>query len=228
MPVAKAHGVPRIPRRLQHGEYHHVVNRGNVRATLFFDWADYQAFASLLARTVREFPLPLLGYCLMPNHWHLLVVPPSQQDLSRAMHWLTSTHAHRWCKAHERKGPGHVYQGRFTSVPVEPGVNVCRVLRYVERNASEAGLARRAEQWPWGSAYQRLAGAPEPALLPQPFLPADQWLEHLNAPHVDKDIAEAIRRNLPIGSDVWKEARAVALGVGQARPRGRRPRKRGA
>lgn len=217
--------MPRLPRRLQQGECHHVVNRGNLRATLFLDHADYEAFVGLLATAVARFPLPLLGYCVMPNHWHLVVVSPSQPDLSRAMHWLTSVHAHQWSKTHERTGPGHVYQDRFYAVPVQPGINVCRVLRYVERNASAAGLAARAEDWPWGSAHQRFTCGPGPKLLAQPFLAADQWLEHLNAPHVDQEIGAAIRRKLPIGDEAWIKMRCAALGLPPPRPPGRPPKR---
>lgn len=216
--------MPRLPRRLQQGEYHHVINRGNVRAGLFYGPSDYQLFVDLLGTTVERFSLPLLGYCVMPNHWHLVVVPLSQSQLSRSLHWLTSLHAHRWAEMHERKGPGHVYQGRFVSIPVQPGINVCRVLRYVERNASAARLAPRAEEWPWCSAHQRVARSRGPALLPQPFLPPDQWLEHLNSPHEDREIGGAIRRNLPVGDTDWIERRREALGLPTARPRGRPPR----
>lgn len=195
--------MPRTLRRHQHGECHHVINRGNLRARLFFDDDDYRTFISLLAATVDRFDLPLFGYCVMPNHWHLVVRTKTQPEMSRALHWLTTTHTVRWCRAHERPGPGHVYQGRFRSVPVQAGQSLCRVLRYVERNALAKGLCECAEAWPWGSAYQRVQVAEGPTLLPQPFLPQEQWLRYVNASEPDEDIAAAIRRNLPIGSDEW-------------------------
>lgn len=214
--------MPRLPRRHQQGEFHHVINRGNVRSTLFFDAADYRTFLDLLAKMVEKYPVGLLGYCVMPNHWHLVVVPATQMDLSRAMHWLTSTHVRWWARSHERHGPGHVYQSRFHSIPVQPGINVCRVLRYVERNALASDLAPRAEAWPWGSACQRVERRASPRLLAQSFLPPELWLEHLNAPVVDREVGEAIRRNLPIGDAAWVDARYAALGLSQARRPGRR------
>ena len=163
-----------------HGEYHHVINRGNVRATLFFRAEDYQTFIRLLAAAADKYPIGLVGYCIMPNHWHLLLRPASQPDMSRALHWMTSLHANQWSREHGRQGLGHVYQSRFLSVPVQAGLSLSRVLRYVERNASAAGLASRAEAWPWGSAYQRLIGGQLPTLLPQPFLPEPEWRTFLN------------------------------------------------
>ena len=213
--------MPRVPRRYQTGEYHHVINRGNVRARLFFDDEDYQTFFELLTTAARRFGLPILGYCLMPNHWHLVVQSQAPGDLSRTMHWLTSLHAHAWARAHGREGLGHVYQGRFISVPVQPGPNLCRVLRYVERNALAANLAARAEDWRWSSACRRLTPGEGPALLPQSFLPSTLWLEYLNARHVDHDIREAIRSNLPIGDDDWVKARSERLGIVQRRNCGR-------
>jgi len=119
------------------------------------------------------------------------------------MHWLTSTHTRRWTTTHDRPGPGHIYQGRFRSVPVQTGISLSRLLRYVERNALEGDLVKRAEEWPWCSAHQRMAAVDAPALLPQPFLPEPLWREHLNAPTRDADIGTAIRRNLPIGDEAW-------------------------
>lgn len=209
----------RVLRRHQQGECHHVINRGNLRARLFFNDEDYRTFVCLLAETVTRFDLPLLGYCVMPNHWHLVVLTKTQSGLSRAMHWLTTTHTIRWCRGHERPGPGHVYQGRFRSVPLQAGLSLCRVLRYVERNALEKRLCECAEAWPWGSAYQRLQASEGPALLPQPFLAEAQWLQYINSPEIDSDIGDAIRRNLPIGDPDW--VKAVR---GQRKPPdGRRP-----
>jgi putative transposase len=197
------------------------VNRANLRAPLFLTHDDYRTFVDVLSETTERFDAPLLGYCVMPNHWHLVVVPASMPELSRAMHWLTSTHTRRWLKVHDRGCPGHVYQSRFYSVPVQPGIHLSRVLRYVERNASAAALAARAEEWRWSSAYQRASGAAGPRLLPQRFLPAREWLEYLNSPVLDRETAHALRMNLPIGDPNWIERLRAESGLPERRPRGR-------
>lgn len=201
---------PRMPRRarsLQVGEYYHVLNRASLRATLFFTQSDYRAFMTLLHETVRRHRLPLVSYCLMPNHWHLVVRPLNHTVLSTSMHWLTCTHAVRWCKAHVRTGCGPLYQGRFKSIPVEPDFHLLRLCRYVERNASHAKFCPRAEDWPWSSAYQRVKKQPRPGLMPLPFFEHDSWLRFVNGAEFDPAVAEAIRKSRPFGSEEWARDR---------------------
>ena len=91
----------------------------------------------------------------MPNHFHLVVRPSGDGDLSRFMRWLTMTHTQRWHAHHHSAGSGHLYQGRFKSFPVQSDEHFYTVCRYVERNALRAGLVERAEQWRWGSLRPR-------------------------------------------------------------------------
>jgi len=91
----------------------------------------------------------------MPNHWHLLLWPRADGDLSTFVKWLATTHAVRWNRAHGLTGHGAVYQSRFKSVPVEDEVHFLRLLRYIERNARRAHLVEQAEKWKWGSAWCR-------------------------------------------------------------------------
>ena len=93
----------------------------------------------------------VLAYCFMPNHFHLLLWPRGDGDLSQFMQWLTLTHTQRWHAHHHTAGSGHLYQGRFKSFPVQSDDHFLTVCRYVERNALRAGLAVRAEDWRWGS-----------------------------------------------------------------------------
>jgi putative transposase len=89
--------------------------------------------------------MPLLAYCVMPNHWHLVVWPRREGDLSRFMNWPTLIHTERWHEHRHTVGEGHVYQGRFTSFPVETNAYLLTVCRNVERSPVRAGLAERAE-----------------------------------------------------------------------------------
>ena len=140
---------------------------------IFDDEADYEAFERVLSEAVERTQTRLLAYCLMPNHWHLMVWPRKDGELSRFMGWLTLTHTQRWHAHRHSIGSGHVYQGRFKSFPVQEDEHFYTVARYVERNALRANLVRRAELWRWGSLFrwQRhrgrrqtpggLAGAPQ-------------------------------------------------------------------
>src|SRR5208337_3088457 len=93
----------------------------------------------------------LLAYCVMPNHWHLIVWPRQDGELSRFVGWLTLTHTQRWHAQRHTRGSGHVYQGRFKSFPVQGDEHFLTACRYVERNALRANLVERAEAWRWCS-----------------------------------------------------------------------------
>lgn len=205
--------MPRRPRSIQRADSYHIVNRGSVRARLFHHAGDYNAFLELLGETVERFGLPLVAYCLMPNHWHLVMASVSHSQISRSLHWLTCTHAIRWARAHQRKGPGPVYQGRFKSIPVQSGLPLAEVCRYVERNAFAASLADRAEHWQWCSANQRVQNRPTPVLKEVAFLAAPDWNESLNLPRNNAAVARAIRHSRPFGEEEWVEQRVKELGL---------------
>src|SRR5437763_17168216 len=136
------------PRRAAEGGYvYHVLNRANARMTIFEDAADYEAFEKVLLQAVERTKIRLLAYCVMPNHWHLIVWPRQDGELSRFVGWLTLTHTQRWHAHRHSQGSGHVYQGRFKSFPVQGGEHFLAACRYVERNALRANLVERADDW---------------------------------------------------------------------------------
>src|SRR5881398_558378 len=139
-----------MPRRLRchtAGYAYHVLNRAVGRATLFHKDADYAAFEKVLRQAKGWQPIRLLAFCLMPNHWHLVLWPEHDGELTAFLRWLTHTHSMRWHAHYHTGGTGHVYQGRFKSFPVETDEHLYTVLRYVERNALRANLVARAEDW---------------------------------------------------------------------------------
>ena len=172
----------------------------------------------------------LLAYCLMPNHFHLLLWPREDGDLSQFMRWLTVTHTQRWHAHHRTAGTGHLYQGRFKSFPVESDDNFLTVCRYVERNALRANLVERAEDWRWGSLSARRAKADEerPQLAPWPIARPRDWTARVNRPFGPKEeaaVCRSIQRGQPFGSPSWQASVAARLGLESLfRPRGR-PRK---
>jgi putative transposase len=225
--------MPRKARGVVAGYAYHVLNRANRRSLLFATKADYAAFEATLREAVSRFAPRLLAYCLMPNHWHLVLWPleGSADTLARMMGWLTMTHAARWHASHGTAGTGHVYQGRYKSFPVQADAHLLAVMRYVERNPLRAGLVSRAEAWPWSSARLRrpssgpfgeglLSGCPLP--LPQ------DWLDQLNRPEssgVIERVRLSVRRGRPLGDSAWSLRVAAALGLDYTlRPRGRPPR----
>jgi putative transposase len=161
----------RAKRIIETGFVYHVLNRAVGRATLFHKDEDYRAFERVLCEAQDYVPLRLLAYCVMPNHWHVVVWPEQADALSKFFYWLTLTHTQRWHAHYHTVGSGHLYQGRFKSFPVQTDEHLWTVCRYVERNALRAGLVARAEQWPWGSLFRRLRGeaAAKPILSAWPL-----------------------------------------------------------
>ncbi len=147
--------MPRSARLAPGGMVFHVLNRGVGRMRLFRKEADYEAFERVLLETLDLRPMRLCAYCLMPNHWHLVLWPRRDGDLASFMQRLTITHARRWQEHRKLVGTGHIYQGRYKSFPVENDEHFLTVCRYVERNALRAGLVERAEQWSWSSLWRR-------------------------------------------------------------------------
>jgi putative transposase len=207
-----------MPRRAldnTNGHVIHVHNRSVRRERLFAGPKDYQAFERVLTEAIGRIPIQLLAYCIMPNHWHL-VVWPQADELPRFMHWLTATHARRWHLAHGSWGTGHVYQDRYGAVPVQTDKHLLTLLRYVERNPLRAKLVERAEDWLWCSLRRRIDLCADPPLAKWPIPQPENWIEHVNQPHTAAEletIQAAIRLGRPVGDLDWCLATAEQFGI---------------
>jgi putative transposase len=171
----------------------------------------------------------LVGYCLMPNHFHLVLWPHADGDLSRWMQWLLTAHVRRY---HRHYGSGgHVWQGRFKAFPIEQDEHLLTVLRYVERNPVRAKSIpiRKAERWRWSSLGEAGKGVIVPRLDPGPVPRPANWLKWVNQPQTEAELQalrECIARGRPFGSAAWQKRTARALHLESSlRPRGR-PRKK--
>lgn len=206
----------------------HVLNRGVGRMEIFRDEADFDAFGRVVEETLRVAPIRICAYCWMPNHWHFVLWPQRDGDLSGFMQRMTNMHTQRWQRAKQRVGSGHLYQGRFKSFPIEDDDHFYAVVRYVERNALRAGLVRRAEDWQWGSLHQRKRKTRGPLLCNWPLPEPANWPEQVNTPQTEAEldaIRQCLRRGSPYGGPAWSEQTAQRLGLEPTlRPRGR-PRK---
>jgi putative transposase len=208
------------------GYVYHVLNRAVGRARIFHKQADYAAFEKILRQAPDFQPMRLLAYCLMPNHWHLLLWPRGDGDLSEYVRWLSVTHTQRYHAHYHSGGTGPLYQGRFKSFPIQEGDYLRTVGRYVERNALRAGLVGRAETWRWSSLWQHAQGSA--AWLsgwPESRPEWATWLNYVNGVETEVEL-EALRRSLqrgaPYGDEAWTERTAKRLGLESTlRPRGR-------
>ncbi|HMQ17509.1 MAG TPA: transposase [Phycisphaerae bacterium] len=184
--------MPRTARASVGGVCYHVINRGNGRAKVFHKPADFDAFVALLAEAATRVPVRVVGYCLMPNHFPLVLWPRHDGDLSRFMQWLLTAHVRRYHRHY--RGSGHVWQGRFKAFPIQQDAHLLTVLRYVERNALRAGLVKRAERWAWSSVrWWRERRQWPPFLHEGPVDRGRRWVVDVNRP-MTKAEEESLRR----------------------------------
>lgn len=234
--------MPRPLRNLPGGGVYHVMNRASMGLVLFEKDGDYLAFEKAMAEGLKRWPgLRLVAYCLMPNHFHLVLWPRGDGEVSAYVRWVAMTFAHRWHAHRGSTGRGRLFQGRFKSFPVQRDGSVLAVCRYVERNALRAGLVRRAEAWRWGSLAGRAAAEAGDERREGAWLSAwpvergeeSEWVRRVNEPETPEEL-EALRRSAnrgtPLGGERWAKATAGRLGLGstlRARGRPKSGRKKG-
>ena len=221
-----------MPRRLRFasgGYVYHVLNRGVARDRLFAKKRDFEAFEEVLFEAKQRVGVRLLAWSVLRNHWHLVLWPRGDGDLSEFMRWMTVTHTQRWHAAHHSAGTGPLYQGRFKSFPIEEDDHLFAVLRYVERNALRANLVQRAEEWRWCSLWHRVRGGTT-ALDDGPLVLPRNWRQYVQSVETEAELAalrRSVVRGVPFGEDSWQERTAKCLGLESTlRARGR-PRKAG-
>lgn len=189
---------------------YHVINRANGRVPIFHIDNDYRHFESLLEEAKELTDMRILAYCIMPNHWHLVLYPRTNTDLAQFMSWLTSTHVRQYRTKTKTIGYGHLYQDRYKSFPTESNEYCQRLIRYVEQNPLRAKLVERAEDWQWSSLWRREKGskkekkllAPLPIDLPTNYLKSvNEVLKEENL----KGLRNSVNKGTPFGKEVWVE-----------------------
>ncbi len=204
--------MPRRARSIQGGLVYHILNRANARMTIFEKDDDYAAFERVLEESHARDALRILAYCVMPNHWHMVVWPKrgADEQVSEFFRWLTVTHTQRWHAHHHTAGSGHLYQGRFHSV--------------------RANLVEQAEAWRWSSAWRYCHGddTQQSLLADWPIPRPRNWRSRVNQAlnPVELDaLHRSVQRGRPYGSDAWCRRTIARLGLEwTVRSRGR-PRK---
>jgi len=197
------------------------MNRSAKQLTLFDGPADYDAFLNVLGEAESVCPIRLLEYCVMPNHWHLLVWPERDDQLARYMRWITGVHGQRWRRARAQQGKGAVYQGRYRWVAVQDGTHYDVARRYIVQNPVRGRLVDQPEDWPWSSASS-LPVLARPTLADGPR-PRSEDRPHSTEPLLDAVTAERMRSSLrngqPFGDPRWSrtlEVRSWLIAVLQA------------
>ncbi len=217
----------RLARVVIPGLPHHVTQRGNGRAQVFFSDGDYDLYRRLLVRHCAAAKVAIWGWCLMPNHVHLILTPDDEDGLRRALARVHRTYAGI---VHAREGrTGHFWQGRYGSVAMDDD-HLLSALRYVGLNPVRAGLAKRAQDWRWSSARAQLAGEDDGVTDLAPLrnlVPSTEGLFDLD--EHDVGAFDRLRRAETIGRPVGSEAflKQVAEQTGrQVKPAKRGPKAR--
>lgn len=220
----------RPPRNSQGGYVYHIVSRGLKLKPIFRSIDDYEAFDTVLVQAVERFEPRLLAYCVLPKHWHLVLIPRKDGDLSKLMAWLITTHSARWHTKPRRAGTGGLYERRFRAFPVQDNLHLLDIIRFVDSHAVRSGLVETVQDWQWSSEWRRgNEKDPSSPLLSIPPVPLPlDWTEQLKVELPTETlyrIKHSIQRSCPYGEEGWVKKTAVRMDLESTlRPRGR-PRK---
>jgi len=144
------------------GAVYHVTSRGNARSDIYLSDEDREMFLAVLAHVVDRFGWICHAYCLMSNHFHLMIETP-RSNLSRGMRQLNGMYTQRFNRTHDRIG--HVFQGRFKSIIVDKDAYLLELSRYIVRNPVAAGMVKNVGDWSWSSYLATAGEATPPAFL---------------------------------------------------------------
>ena len=200
--------MPRSLRVNVGGEIYHCLNRAVGKQTIFHNNKDYQLFEKILQEVVDIIDVRILAYSIMPNHFHLVLRPENDGDLSEFMKRLTVTHTQRYRFSTETVGQGAVYQGRYKSFIIQDDNHLLTVLRYVERNPLTAQLVKDSLEWKYGSVYKRYKGTNKEKQLLAPWAceESNNYLELLARPLTPKEIErieQSEKKGMPFGDDEY-------------------------
>ncbi|HMO14567.1 MAG TPA: transposase [Pirellulaceae bacterium] len=170
--------MPRTSRASRVGFVYHVLNRGNGLCDVFHQDDDFAAFVNLVREANEKVSMRLTGFCLMTNHFHLLLWPHGDGDLSQWMQWPMTSHVRRYHRHY--KGSGHVWQGRFKAFPVQSDDHYLTVLSYVERSQLRANMVERSQDWERSSLKPTVQSGPDGLLCDGPILKPAQATRHVN------------------------------------------------
>jgi putative transposase len=213
----------RLARFILPGVAHHVTQRGNGRQQVFFCEADYRFYRDLLKVHCARHGVAIWGWVLMPNHVHLILVPPAADSLRAALsqvHRAYAGHIHA-----REKRTGHFWQGRFGCVAMDEA-HLLSAIRYVHNNPVRARLALRSRDWPWSSVHALLRPSRGDGLTQTgPVLARVDNMQALLKRGEDEAQSMALRRSESTGRPLGSEA--FLRKIARKTERDPRPAKRG-
>ncbi len=159
--------MPRSTRKPSATGYYHLLSRGNNRERIFHADQDFRSFLGLIYRYKRRWNWRLHHFCLMPNHVHLLAFVEEFSRLSKLMQGVLQGYERMYRKKYSHSG--HLWQGRYKSIPIEEESYLLECARYIERNPVRAGLVNHPEDYPWSSCRLYVEGERSRLVDPNPM-----------------------------------------------------------
>jgi putative transposase len=215
--------MPRISRGLADDCIYHVINRGNGGQVVFQKDKDYEAFVNLMKEAKIRYAVKIFAYCLMPNHFHIVVMPHQSGDLSKWMQWLLTSHVRRFHKHYGTSG--HIWQGRYKSFLIQKDSHLLTVLKYVESNPLRAGLVNSANNWMWSSHRESFHKGGHLLIDEVPLELPKKWSEFVNESISEKELEklrQSVTRQSPYGDSLWQVHVSKTFGLESTiRPKGR-------
>jgi putative transposase len=177
--------MPRTARRLPDQAYLHIINRGNNRQQVFWDRLDYLVFVALLREAKRRYPLSVLGFCLMPNHFHLIARSQTAENVQGFLRWILTCFSRHCQESHHTSG--HLWQGRTKSFLIDREEYLIIALRYIENNPVRAGLVASSRDWEWSSIGFHCTKRYGEMIDPPPFFIGEDWPKFVDMPLTAKE-----------------------------------------
>jgi putative transposase len=197
------------------GAVYHVTSRGNARKDIYLDEDDRHHYLALLAEVCTRFNWKCYGYCLMSNHYHL-VIETVEANLSKGMQQLNSVYSQRFNQSHRRVG--HVFQGRYKAIVVEKERYLLELVRYVILNPVRANMVKTAGQWKWSSYRSMMGKHASPHWLARDWLLSQfgsrlslaqsRFVDFISQGRIDDDIWENLRKQIYLGDESFVERMA--------------------
>jgi len=197
--------MPRIARGIGDNIVYHIINRGNGRQEVFHKERDYAAFVELIKAAKEKWTIKLFGYCLMPNHFHMAVMPERGEELSRWMQWLMTSQVRRYHRHY--KSSGHIWQGRYKSCMIQEDNHLLMVLRYIEGNPVRAKMVQSAIDWHWSSHNETIGTAARALTCKAPMALPKEWTRYVDEPFGAREldhIRGSVNRQTPFGDATWQ------------------------
>src|SRR3990170_2269426 len=217
--------MPRIARAVATGFPHHVIQRGNNKEKVFFDKKDREKYLSLLKKYADKWDSPILAYCLMNNHVHLLMKPKEEESLYKMMQGITLCYTQYINRTYKRTG--RLWESRYHSCIVDKEKYLWAVARYIEQNPMRARIVKKAEDYPYSSAKAHIDGVKDEILGEALFegRQREDYIELMKASIKEEEINNIrnhTRNGRPVGSESFIEKMERKLDrIFKSKPRGR-------